>query len=394
MKSTIDALLVEDSSSDAQLVKKIINLASVDKPIFHHVRRFNEALTVLEVNTFDIILLDLHLPDGEGLSLIKRLKQLAPQTPIVVLTGLQDQTVVEAALQAGVQDYVVKSDFFSPAYLKQLGYVNVGHQLVQRIQYAIKRTESSQRLNQDQERYALIAQEANDGIWDWNLTTDSIYYSPQWKSLLGLEHIPLSDNPDEWLSRIHPEDQDLFEKKLNNYLQQQQQSPFHCEYRIQHQNGDYLWVLTRATAMWDPAGVAYRLVGCQTDMSIKTQLAHTSQQGQDATQSTLHYIAIGILSNLANLHLEQDQPDEAVSLLEGTLMMRKWLLGNDHVDVMANVYQLATLYDNQGRYKKAKFLYQEALALFEENLGEHHPTTNVVRIKVLLITRMNDAMGV
>lgn len=392
MKSVIDALLVENSPSDARLVEKIVNLADTNKPVFHHVQRFDEALNILEVTAFDIILLDLHLPDGEGISLINRLKQRVPHIPIVVLTGLADQTLVEAALQAGAQDCVIKSDLFSPIYLRKLGYTNVGNQLVQRLQYAIKRTKSYQTLNQEQERYALVAQDAHDGIWDWDLKRETVYYSPQWKALLGLDHVAISNSPEEWLSRIHPEDREQFEDKLHTYLMTRQSS-FHCEYRIRHQNGEYLWVLTRGTALWDTAGTAYRLVGCQIDMSLKTQLAHAPQQ-QDVAQSTVHYIAIGMLSHLANLHVEQDRPEEAVPLLEGTLMMRKWLLGNNHVDVVANVYQLATLYDNQGRYKKAKFLYQEALTLFEENFGEHHPTTKLVRLKVLLINRMNDAMGV
>ncbi|MEM9485473.1 MAG: PAS domain-containing protein [Cyanobacteria bacterium P01_F01_bin.116] len=392
MKSVIDALLVENSPSDARLVEKIVNLADTNKPVFHHVQRFDEALNILEVTAFDIILLDLHLPDGEGISLINRLKQRVPHIPIVVLTGLADQTLVEAALQAGAQDCVIKSDLFSPIYLRKLGYTNVGNQLVQRLQYAIKRTKSYQTLNQEQERYALVAQDAHDGIWDWDLKRETVYYSPQWKALLGLDHVAISNSPEEWLSRIHPEDREQFEDKLHTYLMTRQSS-FHCEYRIRHQNGEYLWVLTRGTALWDTAGKAYRLVGCQIDMSLKTQLAHAPQQ-QDVAQSTVHYIAIGMISHLANLHLEHDRPEEAVPLLEGTLMMRKWLLGNNHVDVVANVYQLATLYDNQGRYKKAKFLYQEALTLFEENFGEHHPTTKLVRLKVLLINRMNDAMGV
>lgn len=393
MNLVIDALLVENSSSDAQLVEKIVNLADTSKPVFYHVQRFDEALNMLEVNTFDIILLDLHLPDGEGISLIKHLKQRAPHIPIVVLTRLADQVLVEAALQAGAQDCVIKSDLFSPIYLKKLGYKNVGNQLIKRLHYAIKRTKSEQMLSQDQERYALLAQEAHDGIWDWDLKQESVYYSPQWKSLLGLDHLPISDSPEEWLSRIHPEDREQFENKLHTYLLNRQPS-FHCEYRIRHQNGEYLWVLTRGTAVWDQAGVASRLVGCQIDMSLKTQLTQAPQQQQNIAQSTLHYVAIGMLTQLAHLYLEQNQSEEAMHLLEGTLMMRKWLLGNSHMDVIANVYQLATLYDNQGRYKKAKFLYQEALGLFEENFGEHHPTTKLVRLKVLLINRMNDAMGV
>lgn len=393
MESVIDALLVEDSLSDAQLVKKVIHLADVNKPVLHHVRHFSDALNILEFNTFDIILLDLHLPDGEGLYLIKRLKQLAPQIPIVVLTGLQDQMIVEAALQEGVQDYVVKPDVFSPIYLERLGYANVGNQLIQRIQYAIKRTRSCDILNQDQELYALIAQGTNDGIWDWDLKTDSVYYSPQWKSLLGLENISISDSPDELLSRIHPEDRTHFEEKLHDYLLNHS-SPLQCKYRIRHQSGDYLWVLIRGTAMWDRSGIAFRLVGCQTDITIQTPPIQQPTEQQNIAQTALHSIAIGLLSNLAVLYLDQDRANEAIPILETTLTMRKWLLGKSHVDVMANVYQLATLYDNQGYYKKAKFLYQEALSLFEENFGSHHPTTNLVRLKVLLINRMNEAIGI
>ncbi|MEM7063436.1 MAG: response regulator [Cyanobacteria bacterium P01_B01_bin.77] len=138
----MNALLVEDSYSDAQLVKTVVSSSNSDTPTLHHVGRFDEALTILEKTTFDIVLLDLHLPDGEGLHLIKRLKQQAPQMPIVVLTSLQDQTVAEAALREGVQDYVVKSETFSPLRLSKMGYVDVGNMLIKQLKYAIKRAKS------------------------------------------------------------------------------------------------------------------------------------------------------------------------------------------------------------------------------------------------------------
>ncbi len=393
MKSAIDALLVEDSHSDAQLVKAIVNSSDTEKPKLHHVERFDEALTMLKTNAFDIVLLDLHLPDGGGLQLIKQLKQRAPQIPIVVLTDLQDTTVAEAALQEGAQDYVVKSEAFSPVRLSKLGYVDVGNLLIQRLQYAIKRAESAKQIEARQERYSLVAQGANDGIWDWDLKTNCVYYSLQWQSLLGLCDEDISDRPEEWLSRIHPDDRACFEKKFQDYLTRRQQQ-FHYEYRIRHNNGDYLWVLTRGTALWNQDGAAYRMVGSQTDMTIRTKVVHAPPPKKELAQTALHAIAIDILSSLADLYLEQDRYSEATPLFEGTLMMRKWLWGNTHLDVTLNLYQLATVYDNQGRYKKARFLYQEALVLFEKHLGPKHHTTNIVRLKVLLINRMNKKLGI
>lgn len=392
MKSAIDALLIEDSPSDAQLVKAIVSSSNSAESRLHHVERFSEALALLETNTFDIVLLDLNLPDGQGLPLIKQLKQHVPEIPIVILTGLDDQTVAEAALQEGAQDYVVKSDTLSPTRVSQLGHANVGNLLVQRIHYAIKRAESNQKAAARQERYALIAQEANDGIWDWDLTTNRVYYSDQWCSLLGISRSSITDSPEEWLSRIHPEDREHFEQKIHDYLTRRQRQ-FQYEYRIRHDNGEYLWVLTRGVARWDQTGKAYRIAGSQTDMTVRTALAHTPQQ-QEFPQSVLHSIAIGLLTNLAGLYLEEQRYHEAASLLEGILTMRKWLLGEDHIDVVLNIYQLAILYDNQGRYQKAKLFYQDALQLFEKNLGPQHPTTNLVRLKVALINRINQALDI
>ena len=389
MKSTIDALLVEDSCSDAQLVQAIISSSNIGSPQLHHAERFGKALDMLSSNAFDIVLLDLHLPDGQGLSLIKQLKQFAPEVPVVVLTCSHDPSLAEAALQEGAQDYVVKSDTFSPDRLAQLGYVVVGNLLVQRIQYAIKRSESSQNLAMDQDRDMLIAQGANDGIWDWNLQQNRIYYSSNWRSLLGLASI--GDSPEEWLSRIHPEDRPRFEQKLQNYLTQQDPK-FHCEYRLRHQNGDYLWVLTRGVAVWNAAGVACRIVGCQTDMTIRVKSENFALQKKQLSETTLHAMGIGMIASLAELYLYEGRYSEAEPLLHGVLAMRTWLLGATHLDVALSLYSLATLYDNQGRYSKAQPLFQEALALFEQNLGAKHPSAQRLRRQLWLISRMNRAL--
>lgn len=389
MKSTIDALLVEDSCSDAQLVQAIISSSELGAPQLHHAERFGKALDMLRVNVFDVVLLDLHLPDGQGLSLIKQLKQFAPEVPVVVLTCTQDPSLAEAALQEGAQDYVVKSDAFSPDRLAQLGYVDVGNLLVQRIRYAIKRSASSHNLSGGQDRDALIAQGANDGIWDWNLQQNRIYYSPNWCSLLGLPNI--GDSPEEWLSRIHSEDRARFEQSLRNYLARRCPK-FHCEYRLRHQNGDYLWVLTRGVAVWNTAGRAHRLVGCQTDMTVRVKTKSSALQKRQLAETTLHAMGIGMVASLAELYLYEGRYSEAEPLLQGVLAMRTWLLGPTHLDVALSLYSLATLYDNQGRYRKAQPLFQEALQLFEQNLGSGHPYTQSLRQQLRLISKINRAL--
>ena len=106
MVKGIDALLVEDNLSDAQLFQELLTSSELIETTLYHAELFNEAITALEThNNFDIVLLDLCLPDGQGVELVKQIKTIVPKVPVVVLTGIQDQNVAVAALQEGAQDY-------------------------------------------------------------------------------------------------------------------------------------------------------------------------------------------------------------------------------------------------------------------------------------------------
>lgn len=141
MKTGIDALLIEDSLVDAQLFEALVNSAEFSQLKLHHSQRFHDALTAIQTNTFDVVLLDLCLPDGRGIELVKQLKACSPQMPIVVLTGIKDDGIAVKALQEGAQDYLVKSDTFSPQRLQQLGHTDIGNLLVKTLRYAIERSE-------------------------------------------------------------------------------------------------------------------------------------------------------------------------------------------------------------------------------------------------------------
>lgn len=138
-------------------------------------------------------------------------------------------------------------------------YDDISHEITER-------KEAEKKLRESEERYALAARGANDGLWDWDLKLNRIYYSPRWKSMLGYDEGEIADTPDEWLSRIHPDDSFMVEKEIFN-CRECGSEQFQKEYRILHRDGNYRWVLTRGIAVCDQSKYPCRLIGSQTDIT-------------------------------------------------------------------------------------------------------------------------------
>jgi PAS domain S-box-containing protein len=117
-----------------------------------------------------------------------------------------------------------------------------------------------------EERYALAARGANDGLWDWDLTTDNIYFSPRWSSMLGYSPSEVGSSPDEWFNRVAPADLQQLKYDLAAHLDGRTQH-FENEHRVLHRDGNYHWMLNRGLAVRDADGNAYRLAGSQTDIT-------------------------------------------------------------------------------------------------------------------------------
>jgi diguanylate cyclase (GGDEF)-like protein/PAS domain S-box-containing protein len=134
-------------------------------------------------------------------------------------------------------------------------------------------------LRESEERYALAAQAANDGLWDWNLATNEVYFSQRWMGIIGFEVDEISNHPKEWLDRIHPDDKENVEVKL--YTHMEGLTPqFKNEHRIKHKNGTYRWVLCRGVGIQDEDGSCIRMTGSMTDITerkqIEEQLTHNA----------------------------------------------------------------------------------------------------------------------
>lgn len=137
-------------------------------------------------------------------------------------------------------------------------------------------------LRESEERYALAARGSNDGLWDWNLKTGSVYCSPRWKSMLGLTEI--GNTIEDWYQRIHPEDVERVRSEVASHLRRVTPH-FQSEHRMRHADGNYRWILTRGMAVLDSEGNACRMAGSQTDI---TQQKKTEEQLlHDALHDTL-----------------------------------------------------------------------------------------------------------
>jgi diguanylate cyclase (GGDEF)-like protein len=115
-------LHVEDDMIDTRMVQKILSAI----PVYHidcdHAPSINSALTSLKQQDYDIILLDMRLPDGFGLELIKAVKEIAPEKPIVILSGVSDMDLTLKAVQYGAQEYLVKDELNSNILMRSIRY--------------------------------------------------------------------------------------------------------------------------------------------------------------------------------------------------------------------------------------------------------------------------------
>jgi diguanylate cyclase (GGDEF)-like protein/PAS domain S-box-containing protein len=157
-------------------------------------------------------------------------------------------------------------------------------------------------LHESEERYAVASQGANDGLWDWNLKSGRVYYSSRWKSMLGYAEDEIGDRPEEWLGRIHPDDQAQVRLDLEAHLGGA--SPhFQTEHRVRHKNGEHVYVLCRGLVVRDASGQAVRLAGSQTDI---TRRKRTEEQ-------ILHDALHDALTGLPNRNLFLDRLGQAVA---------------------------------------------------------------------------------
>jgi two-component system sensor histidine kinase/response regulator len=146
-----------------------------------------------------------------------------------------------------------------------------------------------QRLANQQERWNLVLQGTNEGIWDWNILTGDLFISPRWKNLLGYQDNELPNRIETWEALLHPEDKDIVSQTAEAYLSQNRPN-YAVEFRLRCKDGSYRWVFSRGQVLRDKNGTPIRMAGSNTDITQRKATEAALNYEQQVLQSLIESI--------------------------------------------------------------------------------------------------------
>jgi diguanylate cyclase (GGDEF)-like protein/PAS domain S-box-containing protein len=213
-----------------------------------------EALEAIEREPWAAVLLDVQMPGMSGLEVLQKVRErwTAAELPVLMVTAKDGSETIVAALDLGANDYVTKPVDFPVT--------------VARLRTHIARKDAEDRLRASEERYALAARGANDGLWDWDIAAGQLHLSARWKGIVGCDEAEIDTAPHEWFDRVHAEDLPRLRHDLDAHLRSRTPH-FENEHRLRHASGTFRWVVARGIAVRDRHNTPVRMAGSLSDIT-------------------------------------------------------------------------------------------------------------------------------
>jgi two-component system cell cycle sensor histidine kinase/response regulator CckA len=195
-------LLIEDSPSDALMTRD----ALANQPfLLEHVDRMAAAKEAMATRTFDLVLLDLGLPDSQGLETFLKLREFNSDIPVIVLASMIDEDVALNAVAAGAQDYIEKRFVLRST-------------LPRAIRYAIERSRTEESLRQNQSRLKEALKIARMGYWSRNIRTGELVWSDELFQIFGVDRATFGHDYESFLAIVHPDDRQRVSSDIDKAL--------------------------------------------------------------------------------------------------------------------------------------------------------------------------------
>ncbi|WP_395735558.1 ATP-binding protein [Prosthecobacter sp.] len=147
--------------------------------------------------------------------------------------------------------------------------------------------EAVRELAESEERFALAVRGTSDGIWDWDIRTNKVFFSPPWKSMIGYADDEIANDFSTFENLLHPEDHDRVMATLNDYLESRIPR-YAVEFRFRHKDGSWRWILARGRALRDEHGKPYRMAGSHTDVTERKRDEEELRKARHDAESANH----------------------------------------------------------------------------------------------------------
>jgi diguanylate cyclase (GGDEF)-like protein/PAS domain S-box-containing protein len=262
----VRVLIIDDDEDDVVLTTGLLRSVQTTRYVVESVGTRADVEVALRSASYDVYLVDYRLGAVTGLEIAALILDREPHSPMIMLTGMDDRDVDVKAAELGIADYLVKGALDART-------------LERSIRYAVTHQRALRALAESEQRYARAMAGANDGMWDWDLRADTIFFSGRFHEMLGFRPGEVSGplRPLEWFQRVHPEDRPAMEVALRAHLAGETEH-FEYEFRMRSADGSYRWMLSRGMAARDRDDRALRLTGSQTDVTerklAELQLVH------------------------------------------------------------------------------------------------------------------------
>jgi PAS domain S-box-containing protein len=299
MEETVKILVVDDDEIDRMAVRRALKAAGVQMELLE-VGDCAGAIAVLQQQAFDFVFLDYHLPDGDALTLVQEIRTLEITVPLVVLTGQGDEQIAVQVMKAGACDYLSKASL-SPEKLYQ-----VLRQTIRVHRAEIEAALANEKLRESEERYRLVLEGANDGIWDWYCATDEVYCNDRLLEIIGVSRSEFSFTPAAFTQLIHPDDLRKIQAVIKAHLTRAEKCE--AEFRIRHASGEYRYCVARGKAQRDRFGCPTRMSGIISDITERKQLEEALRVSESRFRRLAESNIIGIiLTDLSGNILEANE---------------------------------------------------------------------------------------
>ena len=182
----------------------------------------------------------------------------------VIASGQIRMQEEQAVFSTGTRYFFANKAPWRDAAGRIIGTIGVSREITER-----KQAESE--LREAEARLRLSVAASNIGLWDWNLATNDVYFSREWKAQIGYAEDEISNRFEEWESRVHPDNLAPTLAKLRAFIDEPD-AAYAVEFRLRHKDGSYRWIFTQAKISRDAAGKPLRMMGCHIDITERKQV--------------------------------------------------------------------------------------------------------------------------